>query len=114
MKKQRKLVFGLIIVLILVIFACLNTEQVAINFLFFQPKMPLIIILITMILLGALISMLLGTNKDVKQIKEENNKQEATLKKQFADQINKKDQEINKLKQEISKLKEKSTPTTKD
>ena len=58
--------------------------------------------------------MLLGTNKDVKQIREENNKQEATLKKQFTDQINKKDQEINKLKQEISKLKEKSTPTTKD
>ncbi|QNQ82374.1 DUF1049 domain-containing protein [Lactobacillus sp. PV037] len=114
MKKQRKLVFGLIIVLILVIFACLNTEQVAINFGFFQPKMPLIIILITMILLGAFISMLLGTNKDVKHVKEEYSKQEATLKKQLNDQINKKDQEINKLKQEISKLKEKSTATTKD
>lgn len=114
MKKQRKLVFGLIIVLILVIFACLNTEQVAINFLFFKPKMPLIIILITMILLGALISMLLGTNKDVKQVKKETDKQEAALKKQLNDQIAKKDQQINKLKQEISKLNEKSTTTTKD
>lgn len=60
MNKQRNLVIGLIIVLVLVIFACLNTEPVAINFGFFQPKMPLIIVLVIMLLLGALVSLLIG------------------------------------------------------
>lgn len=55
MNKQRNLVIGLIIVLVLVIFACLNTEPVAINFGFFQPKMPLIIVLVIMLLLLSLI-----------------------------------------------------------
>lgn len=38
MNKQRNLVIGLIIVLVLVIFACLNTEPVAINFGFSNLK----------------------------------------------------------------------------
>ena len=65
MNKQRNLVIGLIIVLVLVIFACLNTEPVAINFGFFQPKMPLIIVLVIMLLLGALVSLLIGRGEKV-------------------------------------------------
>ena len=65
MNKQRNLVIGLIIVLVLVIFACLNTEPVAINFGFFQPKMPLIIVLVIMLLLGALVSLLIGKGEKV-------------------------------------------------
>ena len=80
MNKQRNLVIGLIIVLVLVIFACLNTEPVAINFGFFQPKMPLIIVLVIMLLLGALVSLLIGKGEKVSpDVKKELAKQKKEL-----------------------------------
>ncbi|MBP2057968.1 putative integral membrane protein [Lactobacillus colini] len=108
MKKQRGFVGGLIIVLLLVIFACLNTKQVAINFGFFQPKMPLIIILIIMILLGAVITMLLGNSKEVKQKQHQLDNQKNELSKKYESQLKKKDQEIAQLNQQLKDLKSKS------
>ena len=92
MNKQRNLVIGLIIVLVLVIFACLNTELVAINFGFFQPKMPLIIVLVIMLLLGALVSLLLGRGEkfspDVKK----------ALDNKYRSEIESRDKQIAELK----------------
>lgn len=59
-KYQVKLVVSLLMVLLLVIFAVLNTKKVAINFGFAQAKLPLIIVLVVMFLLGAVVSLLLA------------------------------------------------------
>lgn len=59
-KYQVKLVVSLLMVLLLVIFAVLNTKEVAINFGFAQAKLPLIIVLVVMFLLGAVVSLLLA------------------------------------------------------
>jgi putative membrane protein len=58
-KYQTKLIISLVMILLLVIFAVLNTKEVAINFGFAQAKLPLIIVLVVMFLLGAVVSLLL-------------------------------------------------------
>lgn len=58
-KYQVKLIISLLMILLLVIFAVLNTKEVAINFGFAQAKLPLIIVLVVMFLLGAVVSLLL-------------------------------------------------------
>lgn len=99
MNKQRNLVIGLIIVLVLVIFACLNTEPVAINFGFFQPKMPLIIVLVIMLLLGALVSLLIGKGEKVSpDIKKALAKQKKELDNKYRSEIESRDKQIAELK----------------
>ncbi|MQS74823.1 lipopolysaccharide assembly protein LapA domain-containing protein [Companilactobacillus halodurans] len=62
--KQSKFVIGLVIVLIVVIFAVLNVDPVAVSFGFTRVKLPLIILIIVSLLLGALVTLLLaGTGK---------------------------------------------------
>ena len=96
MNKQRNLVIGLIIVLVLVIFACLNTEPVAINFGFFQPKMPLIVI---MLLLGALVSLLIGKGEKVSpDVKKALAKQKKELDNKYRSEIESRDKQIAELK----------------
>lgn len=58
--KQSRFVIGLIIALIVVIFAVLNVNPVAVNFGFIRVKLPLIILIIVTLLLGAVITMLLA------------------------------------------------------
>lgn len=103
--KQSKLVFGLIIVLVLVIFACLNIEPVAINFGFVQPKMPLIIVLVIMMLLGAVVSLLLGNGDKKRPSAKAITKQKAEIKKQYEQVIAEKDQKISELESEVDRLK---------
>ena len=59
--KQIKLIFTLILTLLAVIFVVLNTNNVAINFGLFQFKLPLIIILVLMIIIGVLIGYFWGS-----------------------------------------------------
>ncbi|CCI81534.1 lipopolysaccharide assembly protein LapA domain-containing protein [Lactobacillus hominis] len=114
--KQSKLVFGLVIVLILVIFACLNIEPVAINFGFFQPQMPLIIILVIMMLLGALVSLLLGNGEKGKS--KENAKalaeQKQKLEKEFQKTLADKNQKISELEAKVDRLQEEKNQTSAD
>ena len=99
MNKQRNLVIGLIIVLVLVIFACLNTEPVVINFGFFQPKMPLIIVLVIMLLLGALVSLLIGKGEKVSpDVKKALAKQKKELDNKYRSEIESRDKQIAELK----------------
>lgn len=62
--KTRQIKLGLILVLCLlaVIFVVLNTDNVAINFGFFNLKVPLIIILVVMVIIGILIGWFCGAN----------------------------------------------------
>lgn len=113
--KQKNLVWGLIIVLILVIFACLNTEPVAINFGIARPKLPLIIVLVIMILLGALISLLLGlSEKRNPAVKKALKEQEASIKKNYDSMLADKNQKISELEAELDKSKKKVLDSDKD
>lgn len=60
--KQSRFVIGLIIALIVVIFAVLNVDPVTVSFGFTRVKLPLIILIIVSLLLGAVITMLLASN----------------------------------------------------
>ncbi|EEJ72121.1 lipopolysaccharide assembly protein LapA domain-containing protein [Lactobacillus ultunensis] len=60
MEKQRNLILGSICALIAVIFVILNTSPVAINFGFFKVKLPLIVVLVVMVIIGMVIEWLFG------------------------------------------------------
>lgn len=62
-KKQINLIISLIVALIAVIFVVLNTAPVAINFGFFRVKLPLIIVLVVMVIIGILLGWFLGQDK---------------------------------------------------
>ena len=59
--KQTRFVIGLVIALIVVIFAVLNVNPVTVSFGFTRVKLPLIILIIVSLLLGALITLLLAS-----------------------------------------------------
>jgi len=65
--KQSRFVIGLIIALIVVIFAVLNVNPVTVSFGFTRVKLPLIILIIVSLLLGAIITMLLATSTGKKK-----------------------------------------------
>ncbi|WP_129044887.1 LapA family protein [Companilactobacillus metriopterae] len=58
---QVKFIIGLIITLIVVIFAVLNVEPVTISFGFTHIKLPLIVLIIVTLLLGSVITVLLAS-----------------------------------------------------
>lgn len=63
MKNQKNLIIGSILALIAVIFVVLNTSPVAINFGFFKVKLPLIIVLVVMVIIGMIIAWFFGRDK---------------------------------------------------
>lgn len=65
MKKQRNLIIGSIVALIAVIFVVLNTSPVAINFGFFKVRLPLIVVLVVMVIIGMIIAWFFG--RDAKE-----------------------------------------------
>lgn len=67
MNKQKNLVIGLAVSLLLIIFVLLNTEPVTINFLVVKPKLPLIVVLVIMAFLVALVSWLMGEKSHEEQ-----------------------------------------------
>ncbi|KRN29423.1 hypothetical protein IV38_GL000307 [Lactobacillus selangorensis] len=119
MKNQGKLVLGLLLTLIIVVFAVLNVAPVKINFGFAEVKWPLIIIIIGSLLIGAIITALVSTSTSVahrkeqkklqQQLKEAQGDQQKQLQeqvqkqtKQYKDQIARKNQEIKGLKAQIA------------
>ncbi|WP_125605647.1 LapA family protein [Lapidilactobacillus bayanensis] len=65
MKKQTGFILGLVLALIVVIFAIMNVETIAINFGFTKVELPLILILLISLVLGAVIAALLSTGTTV-------------------------------------------------
>ncbi|KRK80596.1 hypothetical protein FD03_GL002021 [Companilactobacillus nodensis DSM 19682 = JCM 14932 = NBRC 107160] len=78
--KQSRFVIGLIIALIVVIFAVLNVNPVTVSFGFTHVKLPLIILIIVSLLLGAIITMLLASSGK----KKDDNKLSRSAKKQIS------------------------------
>ncbi len=70
MKNQWRIILGLILTLVIVIFAILNNQQVAINFGFIAIQAPLIIVIIGAAFIGAVVIALVATSSYVKQNKE--------------------------------------------
>ncbi|MBO0441302.1 LapA family protein [Candidatus Enterococcus ikei] len=73
MKNQWRVVSGLVLVLIVVIFAVLNNQTVPVSFGFVEISGPLILIILGSAILGALIGLLTSTTtmwKQKKQVKE--------------------------------------------
>lgn len=65
MEKQRNLIIGSVVALIAVIFVVLNTSPVAINFGFFKVRLPLIVVLVVMVIIGMIIAWFFG--RDTKE-----------------------------------------------
>lgn len=73
MKNQWRVVMGLILILIVVIFAVLNNQTVPVSFGFAKISGPLILIILGSAIVGALIGLLTSTTtmwKQKKQVKE--------------------------------------------
>lgn len=67
MKFQWTLISALVFALITAIFAVINVEQVQVNFLFTETRLPLILVILTSTLLGGLIVGLFGIIRQYKQ-----------------------------------------------
>ena len=71
MKKQWTTVFLILIAFVVVVFAVLNVDPIAINFAFATIEMPLAVILIVTLFIGVLIAVLLSTGIILKYKSEE-------------------------------------------
>lgn len=61
MKNQGRLLTALVVALLIVIFALLNTQSIEISFGFWKFSLPLVLVLIVSVLLGVLITVLMST-----------------------------------------------------
>ncbi|MDN2452607.1 lipopolysaccharide assembly protein LapA domain-containing protein [Lactobacillus sp. UCMA15818] len=96
MKNQWRMILALLIALVVVVFALLNTQKVELNFLFGKFSLPLVLILVVSLLLGALIAVLLSTMTIVglkRELKKKSDHEEQ-IKKQFEADYQKKVTEV--------------------
>ena len=123
MKNQWRLVAGIILIIIIVLFAVFNVDSVPVNFGFAVLDGPLIIVILVSLLMGSLITLLVATgsatkkNKEFKQMRAEvdaKSKESQTAvdtakagyEQQLSDlrmQLSQKDSKINSLEEELIK-----------
>lgn len=123
MKNQWRLVAGIILIIIIVLFAVFNVDSVPVNFGFVVLDGPLIIVILVSLLMGSLITLLVATgsatkkNKEFKQMRAEvgaKSKEiqtavdtaKAGYEQQLSDlrmQLSQKDSKINSLEEELIK-----------
>lgn len=92
MKKQSATIISIILLIIFVIFALLNTANVEVNFLITKFKMPLVLLILVCLLIGALIIYLFSLtnsrklNKELRALQNSriSDKEAAKLKEQIA------------------------------
>ena len=122
-KNQWRLVAGIILIIIIVLFAVFNVDSVPVNFGFAVVDGPLIIVILVSLLMGSLITLLVATgsatkkNKEFKQMRAEIDAKGKEIQKavdatkvgyeqQLADlraQLTQKDSKINSLEEELIK-----------
>lgn len=121
MKNQWRLVAGIVLILIILLFAVMNVADVPVNFGFAVVNGPLIIVIFVSLLMGSLITLLVATastnhsRKEVKELRQKLAQQEETVA-QAVDQtkaeyeaeiaelretISQKDSKINSLEEEL-------------
>lgn len=64
MKNTTKLIIMLILLFVVVLFAVINAQPVNINFIFAEKRVPLVLIIIISVIVGALIA-LIGTTSSI-------------------------------------------------
>lgn len=122
-KNQWRLVAGIILIIIIVLFAVFNVDSVPVNFGFAVVDGPLIIVILVSLLMGSLITLLVATgsatkkNREFKQMRAEIDAKGKEIQKavdatkvgyeqQLADlraQLTQKDSKINSLEEELIK-----------
>ena len=123
MKNQWRLVAGIILIIIIVLFAVFNVDSVPVNFGFAVVDGPLIIVILVSLLMGSLITLLVATgsatkkNKEFKQMRAEIDTKGKEIQKavdatkvgyeqQLAElrtELTQKDSKINSLEEELIK-----------
>ncbi|MDN6640231.1 MAG: lipopolysaccharide assembly protein LapA domain-containing protein [Tetragenococcus sp.] len=98
MKNQWRIILGLVLTLIIVLFAVMNNMSVPINFGFSQLYAPLVIIIIGSAFLGAVIIALVATSTIWQQRKEIK-----SLKKQLGEFEQSLDQKVAEKRQELER-----------
>lgn len=117
MKKQSTTIASIIILIIIAIFALLNTATVVVNLFGARVKMPLVILIFICLLIGAVIIYLLSfsnhlkTNKELKEL--QNSRVSRDELKKYQKRINQLQKENTELKQQLkSQATAKNTPDT--
>ena len=121
MRQQWKLILGVCAVILVVVFALQNVNNVQVTFLFFQAQMPMVLVLLISILFGLLIGFLSSLSSHMANrtaIKNLNKEREALTKEQYnfettkaeleaqyQDNIEEKNQEIASLQEALADLK---------
>lgn len=112
MKKNWKMVAGLVLALLVVVFAVMNMEEATVNFGFMQVKQPLIILILFSTLLGALIIALFSSASLFSK-----NRQIKALQKELADleakQAKKVDAKVEQIKDSYEQIIEEKEETIK-
>lgn len=95
MKNQWRLVVGIILVLIIVLFAIFNVDAVPVNFGFIKVDWPLIMIILGSLFIGAIATVLVSTSSSI-QVKKELKK----VKKELDDKDNQTKEQLSKVQAE--------------
>lgn len=102
MKKQSTMIVSIILLIIFVIFALLNTAQVEVNLLFGKIKMPLVLLILVCMLIGALVIYLfsfsnhLKVSKELKELQNQHGKPEVDKLKKNVKQLQAENQRLKK------------------
>lgn len=120
MKKNWKVILGLVLAIIVVIFSAMNMETVTVNFGFHTFKQPLIILILISVLIGAILIALfssganLSQKHQIRQLSKELDKTKQgqekniqdrikTLQENYESLLSEKEDQINQLKEKLSK-----------
>lgn len=85
MRGQSYVIFGIIVFIIISIFAVLNVASVEVNYLFWTGSSPLIFVILFSVLMGGIITAAVGSVKiirlqrEIKRLKKENESKNALL-----------------------------------
>src|SRR5690625_1673639 len=100
MKGQSYVILGIIVLIIVSVFAVTNVEPVKVNYLFWSGESPLILVILFSVLMGGLITAAVGSiriihlQRENKSLKLEKNKYENLLKKHHLLDEKKEKQEV--------------------
>lgn len=103
MKKQSTTIASIIILIIIAVFALLNTATVVVNLFGAQVKMPLVLLIFVCLLIGAIIIYLLSFSNHLKINKQLKELQSSRISK---DELKKYQKKIDQLQKENIQLKQ--------
>ncbi|MGM8364685.1 LapA family protein [Virgibacillus sp. W0181] len=85
MRGQTYVIFTIVFIIIITVFALTNTSSVEVNYLFWSGKSPLILVILFSVLLGCIVTAIAGSVKiirlqrEIKKLKVANDQKEAIL-----------------------------------